>query len=271
MKKRIIVALLTCLPYLQAIDLEVDMGGGMYYANSDGNLIFTKEFWTNSSGKILHDSTPGVYTWVDLATDQKYWPKLYTEFRSLKTTGTSFLHVETENDVVNGLIEFIEKQAGKNLNEIPFDSRLTQIDIEAYLYYEYFEKSAYPTFGFGAGVKKFDFDYVVTLMDGVQVNSTGGDTIPLLYFKSSYMIDKQKSGSSISAEVGGKIYVFGDSNVYDYMGKVDFLAKYNSTTDIGLEMGFKKTYIHIKGDDVDTVGGYMSTSGVYLGLIAKFK
>ena len=271
MKKRIILALLTCLPYLQAIDLEVDMGGGMYYANSDGNLIFTKDLWTNSSGKLLHDSAPGMYTWVDLKTDQKYWPKLYTEFRSLKTNGESFLHAETDNEIINGLIDFLEKKFDKKLNEIPFDSRLTQIDFEAYLYYEYFEESGYPTFGFGAGVKKFDFDYVVRLMDGVQVNSTGGDTIPLLYFKSRYMIDKQKSGSSISGEVGGKIYLFGDSNVYDYMAKVDFLAKYNSTTDLGLEMGFKKTYINIKGDDVDTVGGYMSTSGVYLGLIAKFR
>ena len=67
------------------------------------------------------------------------------------------------------------------------------------------------------------------------------------------------------------MYVFGDSNVYDYKAKVDFLAKYSEKTDLGLEIGYKKTYLHIKGNDVDTVGGHMSTSGVYLGFIGHFR
>ena len=151
------------------------------------------------------------------------------------------------------------------------DSRLTQTNIETYLYYEFFEDTGWPTFGMGAGIKKFDIDYAVTIVEGLEFTDNGGDMIPLLYFKSRYIFDDKGNGSSLAFEVDGKWYVFGDSTVYEYLVKTDFMMKYNEDTNIGLEFGWKQSLIDIKGDDIDTVGGHMGTSGAYLGLVAHFK
>ncbi len=271
MKKIIFSFILLCASSLSAIDLEINIGTGVYYTASDGTLVYTKDFWKDSSGAMDHNTVPSVYTWVELETDQKYWPKLRVELSQLKTKGTSDISVHTNDDTINKVIKLVEDYLEEDITNQTLDSRLSQTNIETYLYYEYFEDTGWPTFGMGAGLKKFDFDYAVTIVEGLQFNDNGGDTIPLLFFKSRYVFDKSQSGSSLSFEGSCKVYVFGDSTVYDYVVKTDFLMKYNETTDVGMEFGFKETYINIKGNDIDTVGGDMRNAGPYFGLVAHFR
>ena len=271
MKK--VLALLTLCSILQlnALELNIDIGTGMSYAKSSGKPIFTKDLWSNSSSDFNHNSAPGIYTWINIESNEKYWPKAYFEFRQLKTEGHSYINLETDSTTINSAKNFVENIIGKKISDIELDSRLTQTSMEGYLYYEYFEESDFITLQAGLGMKKFDVDYVVTLMEGVQLNSNGGDTIPLVMLNSTYLLHKKDNGSSVVCELGGKMYIFGDSDVYDYLGKVTFMTRYSDDTNIGLEIGYKKIYIDIKGSDIDTIAGYMSSSGVYIGLTAHFK
>lgn len=271
MRKIIVSILLLSASLLSAIELEVNMGGGIYYTDSDGTLVYTKDFWKDSSGAMDHNTVPSVYTWIEIESDQKYWPKARFELSQLSTKGTSDISIKTDNETINEITKAVEDYFGTNISDLTLDSRLVQTNIEAYLYYEYFEDTGWPTFGMGAGVKNFDFDYAVTIVEGLQFNDNGGDTIPLLFFKSRYLFDTTKNGSSLAFEGSCKVYVFGDSTVYDYIVKTDFVMKYNETTDIGMEFGYKETYIDIKGNDIDTVGGDMKTAGPYFGLVAHFR
>ena len=270
MKKIIVLLSLFFGLSLNALELEVDVGAGYHYSGANGELVYTKEFWKDSTARIEHANSATFYTWAEFSSDQDYWPKLRVELTSLDTKGRSFIHIDSTN-TINSLINAIEGQLPVNINNTYYDSRLTLNTYEGYLYYEYFEKSDLPTLGFGLGLKKFDFAYSATIIEGLEFTDNGGDIIPLLFFKSRYLFDDKGNGSSLSFEVDGKWYVFGDSTVYEYLVKTDFMMKYNDDTNIGLEFGWKQSLIDIKGSDIDTVGGHMGTAGAYLGLVAHFK
>lgn len=269
MKKIVLLVTLFLIP-LYAIDLVVDMGSGVHYAGSSGKLIYQKDFFKDSSAEINHDTSANVYLWMELQSDQKYWPKVRFETTRSKTEGSSFVHISAGPNI-NQLLKALDKLPLVNINDTYYDSVLTLDTYESFLYYEYFEESSFPSLGFGLGVKKFDFNYRATIIDGLVFHDNGGDLVPMLYLKSRYELDKKQNGTRINTEVDGKIYVFGDSDIYDYLVKVDFLKKYNETTDLGLEIGFKETYFNIKGGDIANVGGDMKSSGIYFGFIGHFK
>jgi len=256
---------------LNALELEIDMGAGSYYTATKGKLIYQKEFWKNSSAAIDHKSTATFYTWAEFKSNHTNLPKLRVEFGHLSTEGKSFIHIDS-TDAINTLISAIEGSSSLiTINNKNYDSSLVENTYEAYLYYEFFEESDVPSIGFGAGVKNFDFAYRATLIEGLEFTDNGGETIPLIFLKSRYELDKEDDGMQLAFEVDGKYYIFGDSNIYDYQVKVDFMMVYNKDTDLGIEFGYKNTLIDIKGSDIDTVGGDMQTSGVFVGLVGHFR
>jgi len=255
---------------LNAFELEVDMGSGAYYTATQGKLIYQKDFWKDSSAKIEHKNSATIYTWAEFKSDQKNWPKLRIEFGHLDTKGHSYIHIDS-TDTINDLVTAIEGQLPIDINNRNYDSRLVQNTYEAYLYYEYFEKSDVPSIGIGAGVKNFNFAYSATLIEGLEFTDTGGETIPLIFLKSRYELEQEDDGVQMAFEFDGKYYIFGDSNIYDFQLKMDFMMIYNEDTDLGIEFGYRSTLFDIKGSDVDTVGGDMQTSGVFVGLVGHFR
>lgn len=255
---------------LNAFEMNINMGAGYYYTGANGNLIYTKDFWKSSSAKIKHASSATFYTWAEIETDQHLWPKLRVEFNNMQTQGESLIHISSTPEI-NALISGIESNLPVRINNTYYDSSLVENTIDAYLYYEFFQETEYPSVGFGVGVKNFDFTYRATIIDGLEFTDNGGDTIPMLYLKSRYTLDKEDDGEQFSLELNAKAYVFGESNIYDYTLKVDFLMPYNATTDLGLELGYKETVFDIKGSDIKTVGGDMTTSGVFFGVVGHFR
>ena len=270
MMKKIVVFILLGLLGVYALELEIDMGGGSYYTGANGKLVYTKDFWKDSSAKIEHENSATFYVWTEFTTDKSMWPKLRVEFAQMETQGRSFVHISSTPEI-NSLISAIEGNLPVHINDTYYDSRLIENTYEAFLYYEYFQKSDYPSIGFGAGMKNFDFIYRATIIDGLEFTDNGGDTIPMLYFKSRYELGEDGDEEKLSLEADAKVYVFGESNIYDYVVKTDFLMKYNETTDLGVELGYKKTVFDIKGADVETVGGDMTTSGVFFGVVGHFR
>jgi len=272
MKKIMLVCMLLSFTHLSAFELEINMGAGGYYTGSMGKLIYTKDFWKNSSGDIDHASDVSYQAWTEISSDMAYWPKLRLEFSTLDTRGQSFIHIDA-NDGINTIIELIEDNVGGlfKINNTYYDSRLRQNTYEAYLFYEYFEDTGYPTLGLGAGFKEFQFSYTATILEGLVFTDNGGDSIPMIFARSRYEFDKEEDGAQLGAEISGKALVGGDSNIYDTYAKVDFLMPYNKTTDIGIEFGYKLTYYDIKGSDIKTVGGDMQTSGVFFSFVGHFR
>jgi len=274
MKK--IILLLSCLSLLSlsAFELKIDAGSGIQYTGADGKLVYAKDIWEGSSAGINHASSTNFYMWTDISSDQAYWPKMRLEYSHIKTEGSSKINVQSGDANIQALISAIDSQLsaiGLSLNSLSLDSHLTQSTYEGYLYYEYFEKSNYPTLGFGLGAKMFDFTYRATIVDGLEFTDNGQETVPLLFFKSRYELEKEEDDAQLSFEVGAKVYVFGDSTIYDYLAKTDFMMKYNETTDLGLELGYKVSVYDIKGSDIDSVGGNMNNSGVFVGLVGHFR
>jgi len=274
MKKIVLLFSLFGLLSLSALDMEIDVGTGIQYTGADGNLIYAKDIWEGSSAKIDHENSTNFYIWTDISIDQDYWPKMRLEYSHIKTEGNSGIDIQSGKDEINFIIDEVEKKLNEvdlSLKGIVLDSYLSQSTYEGYLYYEYFEETSYPSIGVGLGVKMFDFTYRATIIDGLEFTDNGDETVPLLFFKSRYELDKEDDDVQLSFEASGKVYLFGDSTMYDYLVKTDFIMKYNETTNLGLEVGYKAVVYDIKGSDIDTVGGNMDNSGIYIGLVGHFR
>ena len=262
-----LILLQTCL---WSIELSVDVGGGMQHSPAKGKLIYKKEFWKDSFGAIDHAAKANFYGWIDISSNNAYLPKMRFEIFQAQTEGKSFIHISA-NDTLNGLIEAIESKLPVTLNDTEYLSRLQMSTYETILYYEYFEGTSWPTLGLGLDLKTFDFNYAVTIIDGLDFNDHGGDTVPMLFFKSSYERSDPKKMQKLALEASAKIYVFGDSDIYDYSLKAEMTVRYNENTFLGIEAGYKVSYFNIKGDDIAKVGGTMDTSGAFVGFVGHFK
>lgn len=262
--------LLISTTLLNALELNINMGGGLYNTGTNGKLIYQKNFWKDSSAEIIqNDESQNFYSWLEVASDKKYWPKLRLETIQISTKGNSFIHIDA-SDSINGLLTNLEDSLPININDTYYESRLTYNTYEAYLFYEYFEDSNTPSLGLGFGMKKFTFDYSAVIIEGLVFNDHGDGTLPLFYLSSRYDFVKAKDNSKLSCEGNAKVYLLGPSTVYDYQIKMDFLMQYNTSTDIGFELGYRATYFDLKGSDVDAVGGTMKTSGAFIGFVAHF-
>ncbi len=255
---------------LCALELEVDMAVGTHYSDASGKLVYRKAFWENSSGDIDHETTSNTYAWLEIRSDNSYLPTLRLDVTNLQTEGQSFVHIES-NPTIDGTIALIEENSIFTINDKIYKSRLAQNTYSMTLYYEYFKKRSFPSLGIGIGIKKFDFDYSATIVDGLVFNDNGNGTVPMLYLKSRYELKTAEDDSErIAFEVAGKGY-FGDSTIYDYYAKLEFLMPYNKNSDLGFELGYKLSYYDIQGEDIVNVGGDMGNKGIYFGFVGHFR
>lgn len=269
MKLSLFFSLLLLSTSLFGLDLEIKTSLGTQYAPSKGKVVYTKEFWKNSFGEIDHENSANLYGSIECKTDNVLLPKFAFSFINSKTEGHSFIHISA-NDLVNGIINALEQNLPITINNTQYTSRLAMQTYDFLLYYEFFEESRWPSLGVGIDVKKFDFDYAVTIIDGLNFNDHGDGTVPMLYLKTHWDIKKSKK-HSLSLELDGKQYFAGPSTIYDYRAKIDVMMRYNDSTMLGIEMGYRANYFNIKGSDIVNVGGDMDTSGVFIGFRGDFK
>lgn len=263
----LLIALLPSL--LFCLDLEIKTSLGTQYAPAEGKVVYAKEFWKNSSGDIDHESSPNLYGWIECETDITLLPKFAFSFSNAHTQGNSFIHISA-NDLVNGIIDALEQNLPVTINDTEYTSRLLMQTYDFLLYYEFFEHSGWPTLGIGIDVKKFNFDYAVTIIDGLNFNDHGDGTVPMLYLKTHWDI-RNNQKHKLSLELDGKQYVTGPSTIYDYRAKIEVMMHYNDTTMLGIELGYRANYFNIKGSDIVNLDGDMDTSGVYIGFRGDFK
>ncbi len=271
MKKMVLLASLLSFFSLHALELEIDVGSGLHFAGANGNLIYKKETWKGSSAVIEHGATTNFYAWTEINSDIRYAPTIRVEISRNSTLGQSLIHIDA-GQTINSIIDYIEKQIPLvTINNTYYNSRLVMNTYEAFAYYEYFEEDDYPSIGIGLGMKKFEFNYSATIIDGLEFNDNGGDTIPMVFLKSRYDLMDKDEELQITIEGDLKSLIFADSNIYDYSVKMNMMMQYNKQTDLGLEFGYRETYFNIRGGDVANVGGSMDNSGVFVGLVGHFR
>ena len=244
-------------------DIEINLSFGSIYSAAKGEMIYAKEFWKSSLGKIDHKNASHLYGRIECKSSNKLLPTLLLSFIDQKTQGNSYIHLTADDPLINTILNTLDEQLGININDRIYASRLAMRTYDLTLYYELYKAAFRPSLRFGIDVKHFEFDYAVILFDGFDFNDFGSGTAPMIYLGSKWDIKKNKK-SRLTIGLEARQYIFGPSTIYDYKAEIDMMMRYNKNTTLGVEMGYRAHYFHIRGDDIDTVGGHIDTSGVYL-------
>ena len=225
-----------------------------------------------SSSNISHETANQLYIWSEIRSNISYLPYLRLEYSEMRTTGKSIVHLDGSTTVTD-IVNFIDDIPLFNLQNQSWDSILSQRNYEVFLFYELYNNDAWLELDGGAGIKKFSFDYLVKdiLFEGQSFYASEGDYIPMIYLSTRIKTFESIQSFDSAFQADGKIYLFGDSDIYDYQLKMDFMAPYNNTTDLGVEVGYKYSYFNIKGGDVDVGSGSMTYSGIFFGFIGHFR
>ena len=260
----------TVASLLLGFELEIETSIGSLYSPAKGKVVYQKESWKDSYGAIDQQYNPNFYGWIECKSDNTLLPKFAFSFIDSRTEGESLIHIVSASDLLNDIITTLDQKLPITINDTDYASRLSMQTYDFLLYYEFFEKSVWPSIGIGLDLKKFDFDYAVTIIDGLEFNDHGDGLVPMLYLKTRWDIKSNKK-NRLSLQLDGKQYVTGPSKIYDYSAKLDMMIRYNDDTMLGVEMGYRASYFNIRGSDIDKVGGEMDTSGVFVGFRGSFK
>ncbi len=261
--KKTLLALLVTTSSLSAVDLDIDMGTGLFYTGAKGRIEYTDEGFTGSYSEIDMQTSGQFYIWADLKSNIEYLPKLRLQYLKINAQGDSKLHLEADTSDLPP-----EYQIAIDIfNNRAWPSGLSHNIYDIYLYYEFFEEKAYPSIGVGGGLKSFDYAYNAELILPLHIGDRGGKSIPMLFITSRYEIPTLQLGF----EVENEVYVFGDSNLYDARAKMDLLFELDDNSKLGLEVGYRKSYYDLRGRDVETFKANMSYSGIYVGVTGSFK
>jgi len=256
---------LSLLPFstLFAIELDIKLNGGLFYSGAQGIINYEQDEFQGSYSNIDLSSTQQLYLSCDIRSTYKYLPILRLQYLKIHNKGDSKLHLESNSQNINDIIDQIE--AIVPLNNRTWHSELTQNVYDIYLYYEFYKEVSPLYFGVGGGLKSFDYAYNVELEFSLQIGDRGGKSVPMLFLMTRYDTDVQ-----LGFEAQGEFYVFGDSQLYDVNVKMDLLFDVDATTKAGLEIGYKESYYNLRGDDVDIYKADMNYKGLFVGLVAYF-
>ena len=259
--------LMTMLSHsLYALDFDLDMGTGLFYTGAKGKIDYVEESFQGSYANTALQTSGQFYIWGDLDTNMDYWPKMRFEYLNISADGDSTAHLQSS---IQEIQDLIEKLAPLGLNDKTWNSHLQHDIFDLTLYYEYFEKSAWPSLGLGLGYKYFNYIYImdIDLVPGLQFGDRDNSGAPLLFFTSRY----EAPSLNMGFQADGKVYVFGDSEMYDWQVKMDLMFPLDEKTNAGLEFGYRDQFFHLQGDDVEKVTGDMHYQGLFVGAVITFK
>ncbi len=254
---------------LSALDFDLDMGSGLYYTGAKGQISYVEESFKGSYANTDLQTKGQFYVWADLDTKNPYLPKLRLEYTKISTDGDSKAHLESANAKIQKLIDDLINGSGIPLNDQVWNSHLQHNIYDTTLFYEFFDKSPWPSVGAGLGYRYFTYIYImdIDLVPGLQFGDRDDSGAPMIYFTSRY----EAPALNMGFQGDGKVYVFGDSQMYDWQVKMDLMFEIDESTKIGMEIGYREQYYNILGEDIEKVTGNMSYRGLFVGGLINFK
>ena len=262
--------LLASATLLSAYDFDYKMGLGSYYTGAEGKVEYVQESFEGSYADATLTTSSQFYLWGVLDLKNSYLPKARFEYLKIAAEGDSKAHLQSADPEIQQLIDdYINNNGAIDLNDQNWNSYLQQDIYDLSLYYEFFEKSAFPTVALGLGYKYFEYIYIMDIhyVPGMQFGDRGSSGAPYAYLGSRYDMPSINMG----VEGNAKLYLFGQSQMYDWQLKMDLMFDFDEETRGGLEFGYREQYFSLEGNDVDNVTGDMIYKGIFAGFVINFK
>ena len=266
MNRLLTILLITASSSLMALELQLDMGTGLFYTGAKGKIEYVEKSFQGSYAETDLANSRQFYLWGVITSKNRYLPKVRLEYLKISADGDSKAHLQSSDPTIQDLIDqYIDPLS---LNDNDWNSHLQHNIYDVSLYYEFFEESGWPSVGLGLSYQYFDYIYImdIDLVPGLQFGDRDSSSAPLLFFTSRY----DSASLQMGFEADAKVYVFGDSQMYDWKIKMDLMFDITETTEAGLEFGFRDQYYKLLGDDVEKVKGDMHYQGVYVGAVVHF-
>ena len=254
---------------------ELKSGIGAFNPKVSGLIKYQNNLLEGSTASVDNKEQYHSYLWTDMTIDTFYTPHIFIAYNRVQTSGKSFFNIQTVNKGVNNFInDILASLKDYEARGVPLYSTLKNNIFDIFVYTDIFEDETLPTISFGAGLKHFNYTFIVPFSDKDEngkpqrytIIDDGSASIPMLYTS----LKQQLEEYPIGFEAAMKYYVFGDSDIYDLTIKMEVLFDVSKHIKMGAEIGYKDSNFNIKGNDIDNVGGNMRYQGIMGGVTASF-
>ena len=237
----------------QADFVRVEAGVGMWDQSIAGDVQYNgnPEFTTDTLG---YGSETKPYAWMYVKHFVPILPNLRLEYAAVEFSATTNQSFTFNNQVFTGST----------------DSTMTMDQLDAILYYNILDNTAWITVDLGLDIKSIDGQFqAYSTPSTVNVNESLTLVVPLAYGRGRVEIP----GTGIGIEAEGKYIGYDNSKVSDVSIKADYtLIDMIPFVDLGIEAGYRKQTIKLDATDISSLDTSLNVDvdGVFLGIVGRF-
>ena len=237
----------------QADFVRVEAGLGMWNQSIDGNIQYNGNpaFTTDD---LNYDSETKPYAWMYVKHFIPVVPNLRLEYAAVEFSGTTNKTFTFNNQVFTGST----------------DSTLTMDQLDAILYYNILDNTAWITVDLGLDIKSMDGEFKAnSTPSGVNVSESQTVVLPLGYARGRVEVP----GTDLGFEAEVKYLGYKDSKISDMSIKVDYtLVDMIPFVDLGVEAGYRTQTINLDASDIGSLDTSLTVDvdGVFLGIVGRF-
>ena len=237
----------------QADFVRVEAGLGMWDQSVAGDIQYNGNpaFTTDSLG---YSTETKPYAWMYVKHFVPVIPNLRLEYAAVEFSGTTTQTFTFNNQVFTGST----------------DSTLTMDQLDAILYYNILDNTAWITVDLGLDIKSMDGQFqAYSTPTTVNVNESQTLILPLAYGRGRVEIP----GTDLGFEAEVKYLGYKDSKISDMSIKADYtLVDMIPFVDLGIEAGYRTQTINLDASDIGSLDTSLTldVDGVFLGIVGRF-
>ena len=236
----------------QADVVRVEVGAGVWQNELAGTLTSGTLLDQVTSDKLGYDKESKGYAWVNIKHPIPILPNLRLEYAAVDFSGTatdSFTYKD-------------QPYTASATSDITLDQ------IDAIMYYNILDNTAWTTLDLGLDIKLVDAQ--INVADSLGANAVSEKEtlpIPMAYGRLRFEVP----GVDLGVEGSMKYVSYKSSKVMDYSVKADYTLTDVLPVDIGLEVGYRFQQFDIDGSDfsIDTTAD-LEVDGIFAGATIKF-
>lgn len=235
----------------QADIVRVEAGLGMWNQSIDGDiqngasLAFTTD-------DLNYDTETKPYAWMYVKHFIPIVPNLRLEYAAVAFEGTSTTSFDFQGTTYSAAA----------------DTTLTMDQLDAILYYNILDNTAWITVDLGLDIKSMNGSFEAA--DGTNnVDESQTLVLPLGYARGRVEVP----GTDLGFEAEVKYLGYKDSKISDMSIKVDYtLVDMIPFVDLGIEAGYRTQTINLDASDISSLDTSLNvdTDGVFVGIVGRF-
>jgi len=235
----------------QADVVRVEAGGGMWNQSISGDIQYKGDpAFTTDTLNYGSESKP--YLWAFIKHPVPILPNLRLEYTAVEFEGTSTQSFDYKGQTFSASAQ----------------SALTMDQLDAILYYNILDNTAWITVDLGLDIKSMSGKFKAT--DGTnKVDESENLVIPMLYARGRVEVP----GTGLGVEAEGKYIGYKSSKVLDASIKVDYtLIDMIPFVDLGIEAGYRVQTINLDATDVSSLDTSLNldVDGPFVGIVGRF-